>query len=102
MVRRFDERVIYIIDSNTSIEVLTHALAHLSPMDLAAVSLVSRRFNGLVTTPHAWRVAFARYFPGPETLVDASIRLAMEDTGDTIRSERRSFTRLTALASWRS
>lgn len=81
---------------------LTHALAHLSPNDLAAVSLVSRRFNGLVTTPHAWRVAFARYFPGPETLVDASIRLAMEDTGDTIRSERRSFTRLTALASWRS
>ncbi|ORY16724.1 hypothetical protein BCR34DRAFT_475917 [Clohesyomyces aquaticus] len=83
-------------------EILTHALSHLSPNDLAAVSLVSHRLNALVTTPHAWRVAFARYFPGPEALVDASIRLAMDEIGDTVRSERRSFTRLTALASWRS
>jgi hypothetical protein len=66
------------------------------------VSLVARRFNALVTTPHAWRVAFARYFPGPEALVDAEARLALEDAGDIVRSERRSFTRLTALASWRS
>jgi hypothetical protein len=43
---------------------LIHAIAHLSPNDLAAVSLVSRRFNDLVTTPHAWQVAFGRYFPG--------------------------------------
>ncbi|KAH7115935.1 hypothetical protein B0J11DRAFT_538770 [Dendryphion nanum] len=83
-------------------EVLTHALSHLSPNDLAAVSLVSRRFNGLVTTPHAWQVAFARYFPGPEALTDASVRLAMEETGAVVRSEKRAFTRLTALASWRS
>jgi hypothetical protein len=88
--------------SNIPNEVLTHALSHLSPNDLAAVSLVSRHFNNLVTTPHAWRVAFARYFPGPETLVGASVRLVMEEAGDTIRSEKRSFTRLTALASWRS
>ncbi|KAF2467600.1 uncharacterized protein BDR25DRAFT_291502 [Lindgomyces ingoldianus] len=83
-------------------EILTHALSHLTPNDLAAISLVSRRFNGLVTTPHAWRVAFARYFPGPETLLEPSIQLAIHNNGDIVRSERRSFTRLTALASWRS
>jgi hypothetical protein len=90
------------VETNTCSEVLTHALSHLSPNDLAAVSLVSHRFNDLVTTPHAWRVAFARYFPGPEALVDDSVRLAQEYAGDTVRSERRSFARLTALASWRS
>lgn len=83
-------------------EVLIHAIAHLSPNDLAAVSLVSRRFNDLVTTPHAWQVAFGRYFPGPLALEDAAIRLALENTGDVVRSEKRRFTRLTALASWRS
>ncbi|KAL1593288.1 hypothetical protein SLS60_010896 [Paraconiothyrium brasiliense] len=83
-------------------EVLTHALSHLSPHDLAAVSLVSKRFNGLVTTPHAWREAFSRYFPGPTALVDEDVRLAMEEAGDGFRSEKRAFTRLTALSSWRS
>tara|TARA_R110002003_G_scaffold96_20_gene7595 strand:- start:13968 stop:16973 length:3006 start_codon:yes stop_codon:yes gene_type:complete len=81
---------------------LIHAIAHLSPNDLAAVSLVSRRFNELVTTPHAWQVAFGRYFPGPLALQDAAIRSALENTGDVVRSEKRRFTRLTALASWRS
>jgi len=66
------------------------------------VSLVSRRFNDLVTTPHAWQVAFGRYFPGPLALEDAAIRSALENTGDVVRSEKRRFTRLTALASWRS
>ncbi|KAF2451731.1 hypothetical protein P171DRAFT_376131 [Karstenula rhodostoma CBS 690.94] len=83
-------------------EVLTHTLSHLSPHDLAAVSLVSKRFNGLVTTPHAWREAFSRYFPGPTALVDADVRLALEEAGDSFRSEKRAFTRLTALSSWRS
>jgi hypothetical protein len=81
---------------------LIHAIAHLSPNDLAAVSLVSRRFNDLVTTPHAWQVAFGRYFPGPLALEDAAIRSALENTGDVVRSEKRRFVRLTALASWRS
>jgi len=74
----------------------------LSPNDLAAVSLVSKRFNGLVTTPHAWREAFNRYFPGPTALVDDSIRLAMEEAGNYFQSEKRAFSRLTALPSWRS
>ncbi|KAF1846720.1 uncharacterized protein K460DRAFT_406911 [Cucurbitaria berberidis CBS 394.84] len=83
-------------------EVLIHAIAHLSPNDLAAVSLVSRRFNDVVTTPHAWQVAFARYFPGPQSLEDAVSRSALENNGSVVRSEKRRFTRLTALASWRS
>jgi hypothetical protein len=81
---------------------LIHAIAHLSPNDLAAVSLVSRRFHDVVTTPHAWQVAFGRYFPGPHSLEDAAFRSALEDSGSIVRSEKRRFTRLTALASWRS
>ncbi|KAJ5065210.1 hypothetical protein J3E72DRAFT_235591 [Bipolaris maydis] len=83
-------------------EVLIHAIAHLSPNDLAAVALVSRRFHDVVTTPHAWQVAFGRSFPGPHALEDAQYRSALEDSGDAVRSEKRRFTRLTALASWRS
>lgn len=88
--------------SNAITEVLTHALSNLSPNDLAAVSLVSKRFHGLVTTPHAWREAFSRYFPGPAALVDESVRQDLEDKGEFIISEKRCFTRLTALATWRS
>ncbi|KAF1945212.1 hypothetical protein EJ02DRAFT_509669 [Clathrospora elynae] len=88
--------------ANLPNEVLIHAIAHLSPNDLAAVSLVSRRFHDVVTTPHAWQVAFGRYFPGPHSLEDAEYRSALEDNGTVVRSEKRRFTRLTALASWRS
>ena len=90
------------VEADIITEVLTHALSHLSPHDLAAVSLVSKRFNSLVTTPHAWREAFSRYFPGPLALVDEDVRLALEEAGDSFRSEKRAFTRLSALASWRS
>jgi hypothetical protein len=82
-------------------EILTHALAHLSPQDLSAVSLVSRRFHDLVTTPHAWRTAFSRYFPGPDSL-DPNAYHDDDDQDDGLRVERRAFTRVTALASWRS
>lgn len=83
-------------------EILTHALAHLSPQDLSSVSLVSRRFHDLVTTPHAWRTAFSRFFPGPRSL-DPSASDDDEDMDDdSFRAERRAFTRVTALASWRS
>ena len=84
-----------------AIEVLTHALAHLEPTDLTSVSLVSKRFHDLVTGPHAWRSAFAHFFPGPD-----SLHILFDDddseTQAVVRSERRAFTRLTALASWRS
>ncbi|KAH9827954.1 f-box/wd-repeat protein pof10 [Teratosphaeria destructans] len=82
-------------------EILTHSLAHLSPTDLTSVALVSKRFHDLVTGPHAWRSAFAHYFPG-EASVSAELLDNEDDTGEFVRSDRRTFTRLTALASWRS
>ena len=73
-------------------------------MDLSAVSLVSRRLHNLVTTPHAWRVAFARYFSGPDSLsrISKLASTASEDDENNFKSEKRAFTRLTTLASWRS
>ncbi|KAL8669448.1 MAG: hypothetical protein Q9168_005954 [Polycauliona sp. 1 TL-2023] len=84
-------------------EVLTHILSHLPPSTLSEVSSVSRRFHSLVTSPHAWRIAFSRHFPAQEALTefDQGEEAPEKDT-DTLRSERRVFTRLTALASWRS
>ncbi|GIJ92081.1 hypothetical protein Asppvi_011056 [Aspergillus pseudoviridinutans] len=82
-------------------EVLTHILSHLPPPSLSSISLVSRRFYSLVTTPHAWRIAFSRYFPGPYT-VENGARLSAADGSDNVASNKRYFSRLTALASWRS
>ena len=82
-------------------EVLTHILSHLPPSSLSDVSLVSRRFHRLVTTPHAWRIAFSRFFPGAEALSTLDTTSEISEDSE-IRSERRMFTRLTALASWRS
>lgn len=82
-------------------EVLTHALALLAPADLTSVSLVSTRFHSLVTTPHAWRSAFSHFFPGPDS-INARDDDDDEDLQAVVRSERRAFTRLTPLASWRS
>ncbi|GAQ03023.1 hypothetical protein ALT_0344 [Aspergillus lentulus] len=82
-------------------EVLTHILSHLPPPSLSSISLVSRRFYSLVTTPHAWRIAFSRYFPGPYTL-ENDTRLSTADSSDNVASNKRYFSRLTALASWRS
>ena len=84
------------------IEVLTHVLSHLPPASLADVAFVSKRFHELVTTPHAWRTAFSRYFPGPEALNTLESNSERSDEDQTLRVERRLFTRLTALASWRS
>ncbi|KEF54023.1 uncharacterized protein A1O9_09818 [Exophiala aquamarina CBS 119918] len=66
------------------------------------MSLISRRFHKLVTTPPAWRIAFARYFPGAEALGVDGTRIIQEPCSDVERAQRRSFTRLSALASWRS
>ncbi|QDS73144.1 hypothetical protein FKW77_001805 [Venturia effusa] len=74
-------------------ELLTHALSHLPATDLSSVALVSHRFHALVTTPHAWRAAFARFFPGT-TGVSPEI--------ESFRTDKRAFCRLTALATWRS
>ena len=71
------------------------------------MSLVSRRFYSLVTTPHAWRIAFSRFFPGQDAEpngVPSQInrRGSDQEEREQLRSEQRFFTRLTALASWRS
>ncbi|PYH48316.1 F-box and WD domain protein [Aspergillus saccharolyticus JOP 1030-1] len=82
-------------------EVLTHILSHLPPPSLSSIALVSRRFHNLVTTPHAWRIAFSRYFPGPYTAEDGAW-LSVGENSDRVTSDKRYFSRLTALASWRS
>ncbi|KAH6631988.1 hypothetical protein F5144DRAFT_572713 [Chaetomium tenue] len=87
-------------------EILTQILSHLHPDSHGAVALVSKRFYALVTTPYAWRAAFLRYFAGQDsvaghTKADQQAREEAESS-DVIRSEVRHFTRLTALASWRS
>lgn len=64
---------------------------------------MSRRFHSLVTSPHAWRIAFTRHFPAQKSLTAFDQGLADQETdADILRSERRVFTRLTAFASWRS
>lgn len=65
---------------------------------------MSKRFYALVTTPHAWRMAFLRYFPGQDVMVrsaDKEARNGQEDP-DLVRTELRYFSRLSPLASWRS
>lgn len=88
-------------------EVLTHILSHLPATSLSSVSLVSKTFYNLVTTPHAWRVAFSRFFPGQDATDEdyttrSNRRGSDQAARDILRSEQRFFTRLTALASWRS
>ncbi|PSR80629.1 hypothetical protein BD289DRAFT_373662 [Coniella lustricola] len=87
-------------------EILTQILSHLHPDSHGSVALVSKRFYALITEPHAWRMAFLRYFPGQEALKSSSGKVVQQAAGskddDTVRSEFRHFTRLTSLASWRS
>ncbi|KAM3531642.1 hypothetical protein NHJ13051_000707 [Beauveria bassiana] len=87
-------------------EILTNILSHLHPDSHDAVALVSKRFYVLATTPHIWRLAFLRYFPGhaslDEKFVKASADLWSEPSSDIVRSETRYFGRLTPLATWRS
>lgn len=89
--------------AEVAVEVLTHILSHLPPASLSDVTLVSRRFHSLVTTPHAWRMAFSRLFPGADSIKVSDAISEVSDTDlDSFRTESRAFTRLTALASWRS
>ncbi|KAK9784629.1 putative F-box domain-containing protein [Seiridium cardinale] len=83
-------------------EILTHILSHLHPDSHTAVALVSKRFHSLVTTSHAWRMAFQRFFPGQDALLLSSTGRGLPDDDELIRSEIRQFARLTGNASWRS
>lgn len=93
-------------EANTLAEILTQILSHLHPDSHGAVALVSKRFYALVTEPHAWRMAFLRYFPGQEALDSTSRKPNPQnensEDSNRVRSEFRYFTRLTSLASWRS
>ena len=80
---------------------MTHILSHLPPNSLTNASLLSRRFHALVTLPHAWRIAFARFFPGAESLTRMG-QAAITSKEDSVFSDRRVFARLTGLASWRT
>lgn len=72
------------------------------------MALVSRRFYNLVTSPHAWRIAFSRFFPSTDALINVfkgsanAKRDAVMTSLPDAKTEKRVFTRLTALASWRS
>lgn len=67
------------------------------------MALVSHRFHGLVTTPHAWRMAFTRYFPGAQALSKYFLYdYVPGELSATLDVEKRLFTRLTAHASWRN
>ena len=80
-------------------------LSHLHPDSHSAVALVSKRFYSLVTTPHAWRMAFTRYFQGQDAFAKAAKARAdlwQDSSSDFVRSETRYFTRLTPIATWRS
>lgn len=89
-----------------STEILTQILSHLHPDSHGSVALVSKRFYSLVTEPHAWRMAFLRYFPGQDAMDSTQKKAVQQDTdsedANRVRSEFRYFTRLTSLASWRS
>lgn len=66
---------------------------------------MSKRFYALVTTPHAWRMAFMRFFPGHDALEVRPSNLdpdAGAESSDRVRLETRYFGRLTSLATWRS
>ena len=56
-----------------------------------------------MTTPHAWRIAFSRYFPGSDSLDILDIVTDVSgDEQEGLLSEKRFFSRLTIFASWRS
>lgn len=54
-----------------------------------------------MTTPHSWIQAFGRYFAGPDSLNEQDDDL-LDEQDDKLRTDKRAFCRLTALASWRS
>ncbi|KAI0171776.1 hypothetical protein GGR52DRAFT_438763 [Hypoxylon sp. FL1284] len=84
-------------------EILTHIMSYLHPDSHANVALVSKRFYTLVATPHAWRMAFQRDFPGHLALITPSNpENGVHDDQDRVRPDPRDFTRLTPRASWRS
>ncbi|KAF4773985.1 F-box domain-containing protein [Colletotrichum scovillei] len=107
VIKRSDNRPDSVQLTDFPNELLTHVLSHLHPDSHSAIALVSKRFYSLVTTPHAWRMAFLRFFPGHDSLATKSGEQNRagpldHDSFEFVRSESRYFSRLTSLATWRS
>ncbi|RYC61774.1 hypothetical protein CHU98_g4436 [Xylaria longipes] len=105
VIRRADNETARVNLDDFPNEILTHILSHLHPDSHASVALVSKRLYSLITSPHAWRMAFQRFFPARDALANVSKPHGVawgEDDDDTVRSEVRVFTRLTPHASWRT
>ncbi|UKZ73581.1 hypothetical protein TrVFT333_001228 [Trichoderma virens FT-333] len=106
VIKRSEPRSDGIRLDNFPNEILTHIFSHLPPDCHSSVALVSKRFWALVTTHHAWRMAFMRYFPG-HTILESNGKAAAAHpltgpSSDVMRFETRYFPRLTSLATWRS
>lgn len=84
-------------------DLIIHIFSYLSGNSFAAVARVSRRFNELVRSPAAWRMAFFREFTGQDVTTGPrhSRKISWDDgNGSDVRAEFRFFTRLTAKMSW--
>lgn len=73
-------------------EVLIHTLSFLDPQTLLDVAFISRRFRSLVTSSHAWRSAFSRYFPS--SIANSRSFEGHESAAFSSSQDRRYFTRL--------
>ncbi|PHH69504.1 hypothetical protein CDD82_7711 [Ophiocordyceps australis] len=74
-------------------EILALIISFIHPDSYDSLALVSTRFHFLVSTSHAWRMAFLRYFPAQTVIAHLPLDSA---------SELRYFGRLTLEATWRS
>ncbi|WXC63992.1 hypothetical protein SNK03_009796 [Fusarium graminearum] len=102
VIKRFDVPSGGVLLEDFPNEILTHIFSHLHSDSHAAIALVSKRFYALITSSHAWRMAFLRFFPGHEALeIKNHVDIWSDSSPDLIQSESRYFTRLTPLASWR-
>ncbi|KAL3590245.1 hypothetical protein FPOAC2_12432 [Fusarium poae] len=102
VIKRFETSSDGVLLEDFPNEILTHVFSHLHSDSHAAIALVSKRFYALITSSHAWRMAFLRYFPGHEALeVKNHVDIWSDTSHDLIQSESRYFARLTPLASWR-
>ncbi|KKA27693.1 hypothetical protein TD95_002365 [Thielaviopsis punctulata] len=80
-------------------EILILVMSHLDAESQAAIVLVSRRFSSLMSADYAWRLSFSRFFPGRQAY---HLRPSTRDTETNSRAIVANFSRLTALATWRT
>ncbi|TQS39051.1 hypothetical protein Golomagni_00429, partial [Golovinomyces magnicellulatus] len=83
-------------------EILTQILSFLPESSIITTSLVSKRFNKLVTTSHVWRTAFLRVFKGPciHRKEEKDVLITLENR-EEFNTELLLFNRLSRQGSWR-